>query len=53
MNTAAEFRIWHNGLDMKYPPAFSLSCENAVRIISETPLHIGDFEKIVLEAFID
>lgn len=53
MNTDAEFRIWHNGLDMKYPPVFSLACENAVAIISETPLQIGDFEKIVLEAFKD
>ena len=38
MNTDGLLRIVHNGLDMIYPPILSLTYENAVPNILETPL---------------
>ena len=60
MNTDVELRIWHNGLNVIYPPILILACENAVLRerpleIGEglRPLEIGDFETVVLGAFRD
>ena len=53
MNTDRVLRIWHNGLNMIYPPILSFVYENAFANIPETFLQIGDFVKVVLGAFKD